>query len=687
MIRRRLPDLGILILLLLLPLLLFGSVVWGSKTLLPADILFSFEPFNTAAADQGVAYPHNHLLGDLILQNYPWKRFLSEAIRTRQLPLWDPYTFAGHPFLANGQHSALYPLNVIFYTLPLRRAYGVFTWVQLGLAGAFAYLFARVLGVRRLGGLISGITYQFSGFMVVSVVHPMIIAGASWLPLILAMIELVLQQRPALGGRPASLPWTLLGAAGIGCQVLAGHAENTYFVLLVTGLYASWRLAGILLSKTSPVRRPRSRLSHLIALRSARHDPSSGTDGTSVERGDTPSRERVHSARDILRPALWLALMVVLGLALGTVQLVPLYEVASTSFRGGEEAASLQQVLSWAYPPRRLVAFAIPNFFGNPAHHSFFDLFSWRQVPALDRGDGQYVYWGIKNYVEGGAYLGLLPVLLSILAVVWWSRNEIARLQSRIAQPMTQHAKTAGENRHTVPFFALLSLFSLGCMFGTPLYAAVYALPFLKQSHSPFRWVFPLTLSIAVLAGFGIDAVQASRQAEERRRKGRKNAHQESAPPYVGPAEGIGSSGAESGCLCKLFLLDARPSPVSVLASLAFWGGLATLGGLSLTRLFFARIEPVVERLFLSLAGAPSAFVDHRAFYSYEAKWVAVFGLLLTASGIVLRVSRCPIVFRKRPVWEIAAVVILLVDFVAFGAGFHPAVDPSLLDYTPSLLQ
>ncbi|MBS3784625.1 MAG: hypothetical protein KGY78_09285, partial [Anaerolineae bacterium] len=164
----RLPDLGILILLLLLPLLLFGSVVWGSKTLLPADILYAFEPYQTVANDLGVSYPHNHLLGDLILQNYPWKRFLAESLHNRQLPLWDPYIFAGHPFLANGQHSALYPLNVIFYILPLWRAFGIFAWLQLGLAGAFTYLFARILGIQRLGGLIAGITFQFSGFMVVS---------------------------------------------------------------------------------------------------------------------------------------------------------------------------------------------------------------------------------------------------------------------------------------------------------------------------------------------------------------------------------------------------------------------------------------------------------------------------------------------------------------------------------------
>ncbi len=718
MIRRWLPDLGILTLILLLPLLLFGSVVWGSKTLLPADILFSFEPYHTAASDLDVSYPHNHLLGDLILENYPWKRFLTESFREtesspgRQLPLWDPYTFAGHPFLANGQHSALYPLNVIFYALPLWRAYGIFAWLQLGLAGAFAYLFARVLGIRRLGGLIAGVTFQFSGFMVVSVVHPMIIAGASWLPFILAMVELVVQRRQALGGRRARgdsvapLPWTLLGAGGLGCQVLAGHAENTYFVLLVTALYAAWRLGSIALSRATAPTHSSPSASH--ASRFADY----------VSRlAHRVSRTTFHAAKSITRPALWLILMVALGLALGAVQLIPLYEVASTSFRGGEEAASLQQVLSWAYPPRRLIAFAIPNFFGNPAHHTFFDLFSWRQAPAPQRGDGQYIYWGVKNYVEGGAYVGLLPLLLSLLAVISWLGRRIgtfhtlsrsafgSRAQSRRAEHPERRRRPdfhtrRGIERQAIPFFTLLSLFSLGCIFGTPLYAAVYALPFLKQSHSPFRWVFPLTVCVAVLAGFGVEVVQRSRaelrsaRAEEQgnKRTGEREANRRMGfgPSGDNPSAAVRTSVARPRSwqerLRAVFLLDTSPSFVSVLASFAFWGGLATLAGLILSRVLFAQIEPLIERAFLSLAGAPAAFDSHRAFYSYEARWIALFGLLLTGSGIVLRVSRCPIFVRKRPVWEIAAVGLLVLDFISFGKGFHPVINPALLDYVPPVV-
>jgi len=300
---------------------------------------------------------------------------------------------------------------------------------------------------------------------------------------------------------------------------------------------------------------------------------------------------------DCRRPAFWLVVMLTLGLALGAVQFVPLYEVAATSFRAGG---------------------------------------------------------------------GLLPLCLALIAVL--ANRQIGKSAN---QQISSRLIDWFRHPH-IPFFTLLSLFSLGCIFGTPLYALVYALPFISQSHSPFRWVFPLTLSVAILAGFGVNVL-----IENRKRL---------------PDEKAGSRKPEATrnslfVIRNLFLLNTSPSLLSVLASLAAWGGLATLIGLALSRVFFTRIEPLVERVFLSLAKAPAAFPDHRAFYSYEFKWAVLFGLLLTATGIVLRVSRCPIFVRRRPVFEFLAVGLLVLDFVTFGAGFNPAVDPALLDYTPPVVE
>jgi O-antigen/teichoic acid export membrane protein len=628
--------------LFLLPLILFAPVTLGSQTLLPTDNLFTFEPYRSVAAELGVGQPHNTLLSDLILENYAWKRFLLQSLEARELPLWNPYIFAGAPFLANGQHSALYPLSAVFYLLPLWRAYGIFTVLQLGLAGVSMFAFARALGRSRLAATIAGMIFQLSGFFTVSVVHPMIIAAASWLPLILAAAEFTIRQRP-LWGRPATVPWALAGALALGFSTLAGHAEVLYFSLLVLSFYAAWRLLyEFRVSPTPPL-------------------------------------------RALIRPVGGLVAMVGLGLALGAIQLLPYIEVVSGSFREG--GATLSQVRSWAYPIRRLLTFLVPNFFGNPAHHSYRDLFTGQTISSSVPID-----WGIKNYVEGGAYLGLLPLFLAVLAILSRFTTDIAiqSLPTGRWQRLRTRLSWFFRHRH-IPLFTVLSLLSLAFIFGTPLYAFVYALPFLSQSHSPFRWVYPLTLSVAVLAAFGVDVLRRTRRPIDAAWQARQT--QQVAPESPPPPHNF----------ARLFYLDTAPSIVSFLAALAFWGGAVMVAGLLLSRIFFNRIEPLVTRMFQGLALADTAFPDARAFYSYEFRWLLLAGLMLIATGIVLRVSRCPIYLPgplgtslsrsrdgaggRRPIWEALAVLLLALDLIVFGWGFHAATDPALLDYTPAVVE
>ncbi len=585
--------------LLLLPVLFFAPVVLGAKTLLPADVLYQFQPYRALHHIS----PHNPLLGDLVLENYAWKHLLIEAFHTHQLPLWDPYVFAGHPFLANGQHSALYPLTWMFFFIPPERAFGVFLAIQLGLAGAAMYVLGRVWGARRLGALLSGITFQFSGFLIASAVHPMIVASAAWLPLLLAAVDLTVRRAKVAGQRTA-LPWALLGAIALGLQSLAGHAEALYLSLLVTGAYAVWRLVAAGLSR---------------------------------------------GWRTVRSAAFALGLMFTLGLGLGAVQLLPLYEVASSSFR--QNAASLSQVLGWAYPKRRIITFLVPNFFGNPAHHTLRDVFSGEIVRASVNSYGQQIGafdWGLKNYVEGAAYVGILPLLLTVVAVLrpphgrrWW--------QSPVA------------------FLTMLSLFALGCIFGTPIYALVYHLPFLSQSHTPFRWVFPLTVALSALAGLGATTVAEMRE------------------------EGLAAKGhAHPRGLWRVLLFDTSPNLVTWLAAAAIWLGAGGLMGLWASRRFYPAIAPWVERAFHSLAMADRAFPSATAFYSYLFPWLQAAAIFMLSAGIVLRVSRCPIYLPRRlgrrPAWEVLAVLALLADLWTVGAGFNPADDPALLHETPPVV-
>jgi len=620
-------------LLLLLPLLLFAEVSLGGKTLLPVDALTQFEPYRTALGERQV---QNGLLADLILQNYPWKQFLVESVRSRSLPLWDPYTFSGHPFLANGQHSALYPLTWLAYLLPISRAFGVFTVLQLGIAGLAMYVFARVIRANCTGALIAGIVFELSGFLVVSVVHPMIIAGAAWLPLVLAFVECTITRRRLWHQSRTMLPWALAGAVTLGLQTLAGHAEISYFVVLVTAGYAAWRL--VLQLVTHP---------------------------------------RDAWRREVVGPAAGVVLTVVLGLGLGGVQLIPFYEAVRDSFRQG--AVSLADVRGWAYPMRRVVTFLIPDFFGNPTDTSFVDIFTGTRIAAEKNAFGEAIAsfdWGIKNYVEGGAYLGILPLLLAAIAILRPpSRAEsVGDDRSRMRRAL---ARAGGWLRHPhVLVLAALAVFSLGCVFGTPLYAVIYALPFFNQSHSPFRWVFPLTVAVSALAGLGVTSV-----AELRRKM---------ALPNPGEAKEPAAEALRGSRLQRLLLWGAEPNMVTIAAAVALWGGLMGFAGLLGSRSAYGAVAPLVERAFASLAKAAYAFADARTLYAYLVPKIAIFLAFLISGGIVLRVSRCPIWLPRRlgrtPAWQALAVLVVVVDLVAFGAGFNPAVDPALLGQIPPVI-
>ena len=146
-------DLLLVPIFFLLAIVFLWPVTLGGQTLIPADNLFAFPPWQAFAGQYNAVVPHNELLSDLLLENYPWKQFIVQSLRQGQIPLWNPYLFTGLPFLAAGQHSALYPLSVLFYIFPIEHVFGWFTALQLGIAGLTMYGFMRALGLGRAGAL------------------------------------------------------------------------------------------------------------------------------------------------------------------------------------------------------------------------------------------------------------------------------------------------------------------------------------------------------------------------------------------------------------------------------------------------------------------------------------------------------------------------------------------------------
>ncbi len=631
------PDLLAALFLLLPPLILFGSVTLGSNTLLPVDNLYAHEPWLTYRDELGVGLPQNQLLSDLILQNYAWKRFIQDSLANGELPLWNPYILTGQPFLANGQHSAYYPFSLIFYLLPLPSAYGWFTVSQLWLAALSMYTFLRVLRLGRIAALVGGLTYSLSGFFVVSVVFTMIIAGAVWLPLLLACIEIVIRKQTEKGLTDYSpIPYIVAGAGVLGLQTLAGHVEITYYTLLVSGFYAACRLA-------------------MLGFQQ-------------------------RTLRYVIRLGLWLLLMVLLGLGIGAVQLVPMYEVVSQNFR--DDSASLAQVREWALPMRRLISFVIPDFFGSPAHHGYFDVVTrtWQPLGLNAHGDinplcPNCTSWDTKTAVEAGAYVGILPLLLALIAIVH-TLISLAKTQRRKENQSDSWRLGDLASQPTILIFTALALLSLLFAFGTPLYGLLfYGLPGWNQLHSPFRWIFPYTLSLAVLAACGTQILQS----------------------HLG---------------------GAKPAPprcsLRYLARFCFGSGLLGLL-LMLTALALPTPFISIATLVFEQSGlAQNAFADGRQFFGYQWPNFVKFFAVLTAAGAVLGFGIYDLRFTKRlrkpsvepaetdfdkstdadfdklsrrSIWQPMLIVVVSLDLLMAGYGFNPSVETRLLEFTPPVVE
>lgn len=588
--RRILPDLPLILFLALLPLAIFHQQTLGGRTLLPTENLYQYLPHSAyRQVVQAPDIPHNHLLSDMILQNYQWKSFIRQQLAQGEIPLWNPHLFAGIPFLAAGQHSALYPLSLVYYALPLTAAYGWFIVLNLWLAGWFMAGLMRGLGIHRAGACLSGAVYQLSGFMIASAVFPMMAAAAVWMPLILWMIENILRGRGFWIFRGTAIPWIIIGAIAIGCNILAGHIELTVYALLIAAWYAAFRLLWQF------VRRRR-------------------------QTGKFPLRW-------LGMTLMWLLLMLALGLALAAIQLIPLYELVAGNWRA--ERSSLETALGFAHPGRDLLQFLLPNFYGNPAHHSYVDVFSGQQITDLHNAAGESIHfidWGIKNYVEGALYVGILPLALSVYALFALFRRRFA----------------GAEHTQYIILFGILLLLALSFMFGAPTYALVYRLPGINQLNSPFRWVFAMTLAVSALAGIGAHLLAARRR----------------------PAN-------FSARLPKLF------------ACFLVMSGLALLAGIALTYVGFEHFEAFFNRIVQDMAKASEAFADGRMFYSYQIPNLLILAVMLLASGAVFwRASA-----GKSRRWSFLALAATALDLLLATYGFNPASDPLLLDFTPPAIE
>ncbi|MEO7453806.1 MAG: hypothetical protein ABIV13_03475 [Fimbriimonadales bacterium] len=301
--------LGIALVFALTALLPTWQFLFGGKVPAPVDWAHHSAPWNGPEPESA----YDILAMDGALQFLPWRHYMLESYRAGHVPLWNPNTLGGAPFLANSQSAPMYPLHWLWPFGP-EALLSFSAWLHLVIAGLGVYALCRRLGGLVVGGFVAGISVQLSAFFIAWTALPSVVMTAAWIPWCLWA---VLWVASAVSGRA-------LAAVGgcVGMMLLAGHLQIAAYGLLAVVAFVLWLVA-------FPV--------------------SDGSDGRARWR------------------AVWAFAGIALGFAIAAPQLLPAIENGRQGHRAGTATAEgWDAYRGSAAAPLELVTLVSPDFFGTP---------------------------------------------------------------------------------------------------------------------------------------------------------------------------------------------------------------------------------------------------------------------------------------------------------------------------------
>lgn len=355
--------------------------------------------------------PHS----DQYIAGYAFRDYAANMLRTTgHFPLWNPYLFGGMPFVAAMHGDIFYPTFLLRMIMPTDVA---MTWgfiIHIFLAGYFTYVFLRGLGYGFYGSLVGGLAYMMSGQIASSVSpgHDGKLFVSALFPLALWLLHRGIRQ-----GK--SLSWGAF-ALVVGLSALSPHPQLLQYMLLTCGAYALFLAFAALKD---------GKLERTIAVR------------------------RLAAA----------LLAVVVGLAIGAVQYLPVREYVKWSPRAGG-LADYRVATSYAWPPEELLNSYLPQFSG-----------------ILDN------YWGRNIIHLHSDYVGVVVLILAGAAFIGWR---------------------ADPRRKQITFWLAALIVSVLWSLGgaTPFYRIPYAIiPGTKYFRAPATIFFVGTLAIGLFACAGTE--------------------------------------------------------------------------------------------------------------------------------------------------------------------------------------
>jgi hypothetical protein len=161
---------------------------------------------------------------DTGLFSYPVAYYLRDSVWHGRLPLWNPYSNCGAPFLAQWNTLALYPLSLFYILLPMPWSLNCFLLGHLLLGGYGMYRLAGSWFGSRFAASVAGLVFAWNGLSLQCLMWPCHTAGLAWMPWVVWQCGRAGQE----GGR--RIYWAALAGA---FQMLSGSPETILLTWLV----------------------------------------------------------------------------------------------------------------------------------------------------------------------------------------------------------------------------------------------------------------------------------------------------------------------------------------------------------------------------------------------------------------------------------------------------------------------
>lgn len=150
---------------------------------------------------------------DLYRLFYPKRLFFSDLLQSGALPLWDPLTNGGQPFLATPSNFALHPSNVLYLILPAIVAFNLVLVLHVLFCAIAAYWLARTLSLSVQASFVCGAVFGFCGYTLSSANLTPILLGLPWVPLTLGLLHRALRDGRSILPAAFAAAMPLYGAA------------------------------------------------------------------------------------------------------------------------------------------------------------------------------------------------------------------------------------------------------------------------------------------------------------------------------------------------------------------------------------------------------------------------------------------------------------------------------------------